>query len=97
MTTIPSWFVIVMGISTVFIGLICIIILCKILGVVCSLIDGGKSKTSQSTPYPIATEQTYTGSAFPNRQEVIAVIGAVIAEKYGVDVDAIRIKSIKRI
>ena len=97
MATIPSWFVIVMGISTVFISLICIIVLCKILGIICSVIERAKSASAKKSPYPITADQTFTASAFSNRQEVIAAIGAVIAEECGVEVDAIRIKSIKRI
>jgi Na+-transporting methylmalonyl-CoA/oxaloacetate decarboxylase gamma subunit len=97
--TIPSWFVIVMGMGTVFIGLVCIVLLCKILSAVCSLFDG-KSKDSKefgTSEVKNVSAQQNTLPAFPNRQEVIAVIGAVIAEDCGVDVEAIRIKSIKRI
>ncbi len=95
--TIPSWFVIAMGIGTVFIGLICIVILCKILGAICSLFDHTPSKViSSEAPAPVPAVANNTAS-FPNRQEVIAAIGAVIAEECGVDVEAIRITSIKRI
>lgn len=97
--TIPSWFVIVMGMSTVFIGLICIVILCKILGAVCSLFNGKSSGNTDAGAPAVQTvsAKQNTLPAFPNRQEVVAVIGAVIAEECGVDVEAIRIKSIKRI
>ncbi len=97
--TIPSWFVIVMGMGTVFIGLICIVLLCKILGAICSLFDGKSSDSKEiGTPEAQAVSARQTvAPAFSNRQEVVAVIGAVIAEECGVDVEAIRIKSIKRI
>ena len=92
--TIPSWFVIVMGIGTVFIGLVSIIILCKLLAAVCSLI-GNKQVQPQSqacTAPAAAPAQTNT-----NRQEIIAAIGVAIAEELDVDVNAIRITSIKKI
>ena len=93
--TIPSWFVIAMGMGTVFIGLICIVLLCKILGAICSLFETGRSTESAATiPAPVKTEQKAT---FANRQEVIAAIGAAIAEECGVDTSAIRITSIKKI
>jgi len=97
--TIPSWFVIVMGMGTVFIGLVCIVLLCKILGAVCSLFDGKKTDSKEiATPelQTVSTQQS-PSPAFPNRQEVIAAIGAAIAEECGVEVEAIRIKSIRRI
>ncbi len=96
---IPSWFVIVMGMGTVFIGLVCIVILCKILGAVCSLLGSTSSDLKDTGAQKAATVSAQQNAlpSFPNRQEVVAVIGAVIAEECGVDVEAIRIKSIKRI
>ncbi len=95
MSEIESWFVIAMGLGTVFVGLICIIALCKILGAVCrvgqqndSIHQGLATPESKPSPAP---------SKFANRQEVIAAIGAAIAEESGVDVNAIRIVSIKKI
>ena len=97
--TIPSWFVIVMGIGTVFIGLISIIILCKLLGAVCTLIDNKQAQPQAvAAPAPVyaAPAQSNTKSTI-NRQEVIAAIGVAIAEELDVDVNAIRITSIKKI
>ncbi len=98
MTTIPSWFVIVMGLGTVFVGLICIVLLCKILGAVCTIGQHSENASTGSvasapTPAPAAQK----APAFKNRQEVIAAIGAAIAEESGCDIDAIRIVSIKKI
>ena len=89
--TIPSWFVIVMGLGTVFVGLICIILLCKILGAICS---STKKQTAQT---PVSAPVAATAATFANRQEVIAAIAAVIAEDCGVETDAIRITSIRKI
>ena len=96
--SIPSWFVIVMGVGTVFLGLICIILLCKILGAVCTLIEGKTAPAPvTSTPAPAPANATAKAQDPAKRQEIIAAIGAVIAEECGVDVNAIRITSIKKI
>ena len=100
MPEIESWFVIVMGLGTVFIGLICIILLCKILGAVCSIAN---KKSDESAPAPrqasalVPTPAPAPTPVFQNRGEVIAAIGAAIAETEGVDLNAIRITSIRRI
>lgn len=98
--SIPSWFVIVMGVGTVFLGLICIILLCKILGAVCTLIE----KKTPLSPVATATASNTNTAAAPSkaqdpakRQEIIAAIGVAIAEECGVDANAIRITSIKKI
>ena len=95
---IPSWFVIVMGLGTVFLGLICIILLCKILGAVCMLVERkgdsvstAKAPAAQTAPAPAKAQDP------AKRQEIIAAIGVAIAEECGVDANAIRITSIKKI
>ena len=95
--TIPSWFVIVMGLGTVFIGLISIIILCKLLGAVCSIMEGKSTQTPAPAAPAVATPAPAPTKSTTNRQEVIAAIGVAIAEELDVDVSAIRITSIKKI
>ncbi len=95
MVTIPGWFVILMGMGTVFAGLLSIILLCKLLSAVCSIeqkVD--QKRTAEPAPAPCTPQNTTTTK---NRQELIAAIGAVIAEECGVDANGIRIVSIKRI
>ena len=93
-----SWFVIVMGLGTVFIGLICIILLCKILGAICTLIERKDTATpATSAPAPQAVQKAVQAQDPAKRQELIAAIGAAIAEECGVDVNGIRITSIKKI
>jgi len=97
--SIPSWFVIVMGLGTVFIGLLCVVLLCKILGAVCSLSEG-KTTTVPQSHAPVAAPVAQTNATTPsatNRGEIIAAIGVAIAEEIGVDANAIRITSIKRV
>ena len=95
--SIPSWFVIVMGVGTVFAGLLCVVLLCKILGAVCSLSEG-KTTTQSSAAAPAPAAATVAPTpATANRGEIIAAIGVTIAEEIGVDANAIRIISIKRV
>jgi len=86
-----SWFVVIMGISTVFIGLICIIILCKIVGFFCR----GKGNSEVKAAAPAAPVKS--DAPIQNRREVIAAVSAVLAEEMGCDVSAIRIHSFKKI
>ncbi len=95
---IPSWFVIAMGIGTVFLGLICIILLCKILGAICILIEKkGDSAPTAKAPAAQTAPAVAKAQDPEKRKEIIAAIGVAIAEECGVDVNAIRITSIKKI
>lgn len=92
---IPNWFVILMGLGTIFIGSICIVILCKILGALCTIADTKNIQPQVAAPTPAPVPVPMQSPV--NRQEVIAAIGVAIAEELGVDVNAIRITSIKKI
>lgn len=86
--------VVIMGIGTVFVGLICIVIMCKIIGAFCNV---GK-KTSDEPEAPAVTAAPAVAPAvIENRQEIIAAVSAVAAEELGTDVSAIRIISFKKI
>ena len=94
MPEISNAFVVVLGISVVFIGLISIIILCKILSAVCGLAvkaDEPQTKTVS------AAAVTPASQPIENRQEIIAAVSAAIAEELGTDISAIRILSFKKI
>ncbi len=79
------------GIGTVFAGLICIIILCKIV----SLCYKGSSKKAEPKKEVVITKET--NEPIENRQEIIAAVSAAIAEELGTDISAIRILSFKKI
>ena len=84
-------FVCLMGIGTVFVGLICIIIVCKIVSAIIRI--GEKSpvkEASETTPANNTAE-------IPDKQRLIAAVSAVIAEELGTDVSALRIKSFKKL
>ena len=94
----PDWFVCALGVGTVFIGLVAIIILCKILGALCQ-INSKLPENSNEQNYPTthaAPVQSAEPVDIPNRRETIAAISVAIAEDLGTDVSAIRIVSIEK-
>ena len=88
-------FVLGLGLGTVFVGLICIIILCKLMSAICSKI--GKNPTQPAVVVPSAAPAAPIEASIPNRQEFIAAVSAVIAEEMGTDVSKIRILSVQKI
>ena len=86
-------FVVFLGLATVFVGLICIIVLCKILGVCCQLLTKKESGEDTVVPSPVAPAVAPVPAVIPNRRETVAAI----AEDLGTDVSAIRILSIEQL
>ena len=92
---LSNTFVVLMGIGTVFFGLVCIILLCYIMSFfVQKLSKPEVAITSTPTAAPAPTPAKAT---IANRQEFIAAVSAVIAEELGTDVSAIRILSVKEL
>lgn len=89
MPDISNAFVVVMGVGTVFVGLICIIVLCKIVGLFCTI--GSKNEVATKTQTPT------TSTVIENREEIIAAVTAACAEEMGKDVSALRVVSFKKI
>ena len=86
--------VVAMGIGTVFLGLICIVILCMIVGAIC---NAGKKNSDEATAPAVVAAPVQAPAVIENRQEIIAAVSAVAAEELGTDVSAIRIVSFKKI
>ncbi|MDO4314506.1 MAG: OadG family protein [Oscillospiraceae bacterium] len=86
-----SIFVCLMGMGTVFFGLICLIILTTLMGRICGL---GKKKAAPAAaaavPAPAAAPQV-------NQQELVAAVSAAVAEELGTDITGIRILSMKKL
>lgn len=82
--------VVIMGLVTVFIALICLIIIIVLLGKIMTAVTGNKA--SQTTP-----AQAPAPAAQPGNQQLVAAIAAAIAEDMGEDVDHIKILSIRRV
>ncbi len=93
-------FVCIMGIATVFIGLVCLIFIIKIANAVCDILaKGEKSNNVQSAPAPKnqANVQNRATAPITNKQEIIAGVCAVIAEELGTEVSNIRVTSFKKL
>ena len=88
----PSFLqVVVMGLVTVFVVLICLIILIKIMG---SLMGG---RASAPAPAPVQAAAPAPAAAQPNKQQLVAAVSAAIAEDMGSGVEHIRIHSIRKL
>ena len=81
-------FVCLMGMGTVFFGLICLIVLTTLLGRIC----GRKQQAA-----PAAAISAPAAAPAVNQQELIAAVSAAIAEELGTDITGIRILSIKKV
>lgn len=82
------------GLGTVFVGLICLILICYIMSAIVKLFTNGDKK---ATPAPAVASPVATQSAVANKGEFAAAIAAAIAEDLGTDVTGIRIKSVKKL
>ena len=80
-------FVCLMGMGTVFFGLICLIVLTTLLGRICG---HGQQTAPAAAPVPVAVPAV-------NQQELIAAVSATIAEDLGTDITGIRILSVKKL
>ena len=94
MPDVSNLFVVLMGVGTVFFGLICIIALSTAMSAVCRSMGGTPAAVpaAQAPAAPAAR-----ADAIPNRQAMIAAISAVIAEVEGTDLAGIRILSVKKL
>ena len=87
-------FVCLMGMGTVFIGLICIVFICSVISFVIRLF----AKKSSTTPVAVANTAPATNSLpIQDKQAIIAGTCAVIADELGTDVSNIRVLSFKRV
>lgn len=80
-------FVCLMGLGTVFVGLVCIILLVTLMSYVCRKSEG------KSAPAAVTVDVPKAGVG----PELIAAVSAAIAEEMGTDISAIRIISMKQI
>lgn len=90
-----SALVIGMGLGTVFVGLICIILICYLMGWVIRLLE--KKKPAAKAAAPLPQPEPEAAEPIEDRGELIAVISAVIAEQLGESTEAIRIRSIRKV
>lgn len=86
-------FVVAMGISTVFIGLVAIIFVIMIMGAV---VRGLVKSEPEKTGAPVAAPAV-NNAVIADRDKVVVAISAAIAEEIGEDAGAIRIVSLKKV
>lgn len=96
----PSYLqVVLMGLITVFVVLICLIVIIKIMGAVMTSITGKSLPASQaavSAPAPVpapAAPQAVSGS----KQQLVAAIAVALAEDMGTDASHLKIHSIRKL
>ena len=87
-------FVIVLGLGTVFLGLIVIIFLCKLMSL---LVGSFENKQASPLAKPSNSVSIQQNDKIDNKQQLLAAISAAVAEDLGTDFSAIRIHSIKRV
>ena len=85
-------FVVLMGIGTVFFGLICLIVLSYVMSAICR----GSGKPAPVAAGAVAAAPAQVDS-IPNRQAMIAAVSAAIAEDLGTDLSGSRILSVKNL
>ena len=89
------------GFLIVFIGLICLIALVSLMGAICQKVladDKAPAKAAPSAPAKTAAPvKAPAPAAIENRDELVAIFSAAVAEELGTDVSAIRVVSLKQI
>ena len=92
-----SAFVCLLGIGTVFFGLICIVALCYLMSALCKVFEKNQPETPKSAPVAAVAPKHADTAKVENKQEVIAAVACAIAEELGTDVEGIRIKSFRKL
>ncbi len=87
-----DWQVCLLGIGTVFVGLIGVIIACMIMGAV---IPKKKDDGVKENEAPAGVQKA--SDEIPDREEFVAAVSAALAEYMGEDINSFRIVSIKKI
>ncbi len=88
-------FVTLMGMGTVFVGLICIVVLCMIMSAIV--------RSFTKKPEPVKTQAAVQSApagkpaVIANKQEFVAAVSAALAEDMGTDITGIRILSVKQL
>lgn len=84
--------VFVFGMGLTFVGLICIILICVIMGKICGALIKEQPNKSENAVSPAPKSV-----AIANKGEFSAAIAAAVAEENGTDVSGIKILSIKQL
>ncbi len=88
----PVWLnTTLLGLGTVFFGLICLIFITKLMGVLVQASAKGPAQEPAKATVPAAVQE------IPDRPAFVAAISAAIATSIGTDVSGLRIHSIQKI
>ncbi|MFQ7754135.1 MAG: OadG family transporter subunit [Acutalibacteraceae bacterium] len=87
--------VVLMGLVTVFVVLICLIIIIKLMGAI--MVKAAPAEQAEAAVPAPAAAPAAAPAVSGNKQQVVAAIAVAIAEEMGTDVSHIRIHSIKRV
>lgn len=91
---VSNGIVIALGLGIVFAGLICLVVICALLGVICkALVKPEAKKEAVNTAAPVAS----SNGEIANKQEIVAAVCAAIAEELGTEASNIRVVSFKKI
>ena len=95
MSSLSNGFVCVMGMGTVFVGLICIVFICMLMSVAVRAFSKNAPKQTEKAPKAAAAPQAVTLPP-AEKQAIIAGVCAVIAEEIGTDVSNIKVLSFRK-
>ncbi len=96
MTELSNGFVVVMGLGTVFIGLVCIVAICMLMSLVIKAFSKDSGATTTVTA-PVPTGAKSAALDPKTKAEIIAGACACIAEELGEDASNIKVVSFKQI
>lgn len=89
---VDNLYVVFLGMGTVFIGLICLVLICMLMSSIIRKFNVGETETEK----PAAPAAVQPAAPIADRQAIIAASCAVIAEELGEDVKNIKVVSFKR-
>lgn len=87
-------FIVLLGMGTVFLGLICIVFMCYGMSAIVKKFKKDEEKAEMASIVPAAP---VSPAPVADRQAVIAATCAVIAEELGADVRNLKVVSFKRV
>ncbi len=90
------WFVCVLGIAVVFIGLLFLVGIITIMNRICDSLKN-KSSNNKNTENTISAVNPTDSTKIENRQEILAAVCAAVAEENNTDISAIRVISFKKV
>lgn len=92
-TQVNGWFVMLLGMGTVFVGLVCLIFITKIMSWFCGRKKAAPAAAPQAAPAAAAAPTP----EIANRPQFVAAVAAAIAVAMGTEPEGLRIHSIRRV